>query len=50
MVFDNFDVVMKWNRSMNYALTVAQLSHQLAGGHALAARVKAKPVRSASNS
>jgi len=38
MVFDNFDVVMKWNRSMNYALTVAQLSHQLAGGHALAAR------------
>jgi membrane-bound lytic murein transglycosylase B len=37
MVFDNFDVVMKWNRSVNYALAVAQLSHQLAGGHALAA-------------
>ncbi|MFH1819496.1 MAG: lytic murein transglycosylase [Pseudomonadota bacterium] len=38
MVFDNFDVVMKWNRSQNYALAVALLSHQLAGGHALAAR------------
>ncbi len=32
MVFDNFDVVMKWNRSVNYALAVAQLSHRLAGG------------------
>ncbi|MGE5319052.1 MAG: lytic murein transglycosylase [Hyphomicrobiaceae bacterium] len=36
MVFDNFDVVMQWNRSMNYALAVAQLAHQLAGGSALA--------------
>ena len=36
MVFDNFDVVMDWNRSQNYALSVAQLSHQLAGGTALA--------------
>jgi membrane-bound lytic murein transglycosylase B len=35
MVFDNFDVVMKWNRSQNYALAVAQLSNQLAGGHAV---------------
>ncbi|WP_324779877.1 lytic murein transglycosylase [Thiobacillus sedimenti] len=35
MVFDNFDVVMKWNRSQNYALTVAQLASQLAGGHAV---------------
>lgn len=35
MVFDNFDVVMKWNRSVNYGLAVAQLSHQLAGGHAV---------------
>jgi membrane-bound lytic murein transglycosylase B len=32
MVFANFDVVMKWNRSQNYALAVAQLAHQLAGG------------------
>ncbi len=37
MVFDNFDVVMKWNRSVNYALAVAQLSRQLAGGPALVA-------------
>jgi membrane-bound lytic murein transglycosylase B len=35
MVFDNFDVVMQWNRSVNYALAVAQLSHELAGGAAL---------------
>ena len=35
MVFDNFDVVMKWNRSQNYALAVAQLAHELAGGHAV---------------
>ena len=38
MVFDNFDVVMRWNRSTSYALSVAQLAHQLAGGSALAAR------------
>jgi membrane-bound lytic murein transglycosylase B len=37
MVFDNFDVVMQWNRSVNYALAVAQLAQQLAGGAALAA-------------
>jgi membrane-bound lytic murein transglycosylase B len=37
MVFDNFDVVMEWNRSQNYALSVAQLAHQIAGGAALAA-------------
>ena len=37
MVFDNFDVVMQWNRSANYALAVAQLAHRLAGGSALAA-------------
>ncbi len=36
MVFDNFDVVMDWNRSINYALTVAQLARQLEGGGPLA--------------
>jgi peptidoglycan lytic transglycosylase B len=36
MVFDNFDVVMQWNRSINYALAVAQLAQQVAGGSALA--------------
>lgn len=38
MVYDNFDVVMRWNRSVNYALAVAQLSHQLAGGAPLVAQ------------
>ncbi|MGK2953847.1 MAG: lytic murein transglycosylase [Thiobacillus sp.] len=38
MVFDNFDVVMRWNRSTNYALSVAQLAQQLAGGATLAAQ------------
>jgi membrane-bound lytic murein transglycosylase B len=37
MVFDNFDVVMQWNRSVNYALAVAQLAQQLAGGGGLLA-------------
>lgn len=36
MVFDNFDVVMRWNRSVNYALSVSLLAQQLAGGAALA--------------
>ena len=38
LVFDNFDVVMDWNRSQNYALSVAQLAHQLAGGAAQVAQ------------
>lgn len=38
MVFDNFDVVMRWNRSLNYALAVAQMAQQLAGGAALVAQ------------
>lgn len=29
MVFENFDVIMDWNRSINYALSVAQLAEQL---------------------
>ncbi len=36
MVFDNFDVVMQWNRSPHYALTVAYLADRLGGGAALA--------------
>jgi membrane-bound lytic murein transglycosylase B len=38
MVFHNFDVVMRWNRSVNYALAVAQLAHQLGGGAPLVAQ------------
>ena len=29
MVFSNFDVVMDWNRSVNYALSVSHLANQL---------------------
>lgn len=29
MVFDNFDVIMDWNRSVNYALSVAQLARRI---------------------
>jgi len=29
MVFDNFDALMDWNRSVNYALSVAQLAQQI---------------------
>lgn len=29
MVFDNFRVIMDWNRSINYALSVAQLAQRL---------------------
>lgn len=29
MVFDNFDIIMDWNRSVNYALSVAQLAKQI---------------------
>jgi membrane-bound lytic murein transglycosylase B len=29
MVFDNFDVVMQWNRSVNYALAIAILAQRL---------------------
>ena len=35
MIFDNFDVVMRWNRSVNYALSVAQLANRLDGASAL---------------
>ena len=28
MIFSNFDVIMDWNRSVNYALSVVHLSNQ----------------------
>lgn len=39
MVFDNFDVVMKWNRSVSYALAVAQLARQIEGNSGLVRRI-----------
>lgn len=41
MVFDNFGVVMQWNRSLNYALAVSLLAQQLAGGSGLVAQAGA---------
>jgi membrane-bound lytic murein transglycosylase B len=35
MVFANFDVVMDWNRSVNYALAVAHLAQQFSGDMAV---------------
>ena len=29
MVFDNFDAIMDWNHSVNYALSVAQLAKRI---------------------
>lgn len=31
MIFDNFDAIMDWNRSVNYALSVVQLAHLING-------------------
>ena len=31
MIFDNFDAVMDWNRSINYALSVVQLAKRISG-------------------
>lgn len=31
MIFDNFDAVMDWNRSVNYALSVVQLANRING-------------------
>ena len=32
MVFDNFNIIMKWNRSTLYALSVGHMASRLAGG------------------
>ncbi|MFV0476797.1 MAG: lytic murein transglycosylase [Parahaliea sp.] len=31
LVYDNFDVIMRWNRSTSYALSVGLLAHRIAG-------------------
>jgi membrane-bound lytic murein transglycosylase B len=35
LVYRNFDVIMQWNRSINYALSVGHLADRLIGGSAL---------------
>ena len=42
MIFSNFDVVMDWNRSVNYALSVAYLANQLDKDNPIIARENAQ--------
>jgi membrane-bound lytic murein transglycosylase B len=42
MVFSNFDVIMDWNRSVNYALSVAHLADQLIAEKPIQAREQAE--------
>jgi len=42
MVFSNFDVIMDWNRSVNYALSVAHLANQFEGDKPIMAGLEAE--------
>jgi membrane-bound lytic murein transglycosylase B len=42
MVFSNFDVIMDWNRSVNYALSVAHLANQFVGDKPIVAGADAE--------
>lgn len=42
MVFSNFDVIMDWNRSVNYALSVAHLANQFESEKPIIAREQAE--------
>jgi hypothetical protein len=42
MVFSNFDVIMDWNRSVNYALSVAHLANQFVGDKPILAGLEAE--------
>jgi membrane-bound lytic murein transglycosylase B len=42
MVFDNFDVLMQWNRSVNYAIATAHLADRIIGGAAYAGGLSAE--------
>jgi membrane-bound lytic murein transglycosylase B len=42
MVFSNFDVIMDWNRSVNYALSVAHLANQFVSDRPIIARDQAE--------
>ena len=42
MVFSNFDVIMDWNRSVNYALSVAHLANQFSADEPIIAGAEAE--------
>jgi membrane-bound lytic murein transglycosylase B len=42
MVFSNFDVIMDWNRSVNYALSVAHLANQFVADKPIVAGLEAE--------
>ena len=42
MVFSNFDVIMDWNRSVNYALSVAHLANQFSADKLIVVNDKAE--------
>ncbi len=42
MVFSNFDMMMDWNRSVNYALSVAHLANQFVGDKPIVAGIEAE--------
>ena len=42
MVFSNFDVIMDWNRSVNYALSVAHLANQFSADRLIVVNDKAE--------
>ena len=49
LVYDNFEVIMKWNRSQAYAIAVGRLADRIAGGgrlHADLPQVETTPSRS----
>ena len=45
IAYPNFDVIMKWNRSEYYAISVGRLADQIAGGGRLVRPVPAEPKR-----
>ncbi|EED34610.1 glycosidase family protein [Luminiphilus syltensis NOR5-1B] len=45
LVYDNFDVIMQWNRSTSYALSVGHLADRIAGAGALKQSIPKDQVR-----
>jgi peptidoglycan lytic transglycosylase B len=45
LVYDNFNVIMQWNRSTNYALSVGHLADRIAGAGALKQSIPNDQVR-----